>query len=346
MGHLIESSTDFVSYRQPAWHGLGTVLENVLTTQDALKYGGLDFEVKHLPNIHRLPDGNEIISEKSFFTYRTDNNRILGDYVGKNYTILQNIEALGLLDEVVSKGDLEIETAGALGGGAKVFICAKVKKPIVVNKNDESYQYLVLSNGHDGLMAVQAFFTCIRVVCNNTLQLAMNQCKNKISIKHTSNVKSNTTRALEILGVIETNQNAAQFHFEQMGKTQMTQRQFFDYLGNIFFEEHEIKQIKSKTPYQDVISTRKQNLVNSVIDYCYNGVGQNETTEMSSWWAYNGITGFFNNNKIYKTPEHRMNNLLWSYDADVMTSALKLAIEPQRIPKISADLSRISFNLN
>ncbi len=346
MGHLIESTQDFVSYRQPAWHGIGTVLKDVMTTQDALKYGGLDFEVHRSPNIHRLPNATEVISDKSFFTYRTDTKRILGDYVGKNYTILQNHEALSLLDEVVEKGDLLIETAGALSGGAKVFICAKVKTPIVVNGNDENYQYLVLSNGHDGLMSVQAFFTCVRVVCNNTLQLAMKNCRNKISIKHTANVKNNTTKALEILGVIESNQNCAQSGFEHLAKTQLSQRQFFDYIGNLFFEAEEIKNLKIGKPYKEVISTRKQNLVKSVIEYCHEGIGQIDAKEMTSWWAYNGVTGFYNNTKTYKTPEHRMSSLLWSYDADTMTNALHLAVEPKLIQKLSVDLSKTAFNLN
>ncbi len=346
MGHLIKSAQDFVSYRQPAWHGIGTVLENVMTTKDALQHGGLNFEVRSLPNIHRLPDNTEVISEKSFFTYRTDTNHILGDCVGRSYTILQNYEALNLLDEVVKKGDLLIETAGALNGGAKVFICAKVKTPIVVNGNDENYQYLVLSNGHDGLMSVQAYFTCVRVVCNNTLQLSMKHCRNKISIKHTANVKNNTTKALEILNVIESNQHCAQSGFEHLAKTQLSQRQFFDYIGNLFFEAEEIKNLKTGKPYKDVISTRKQNVVKSVIEYCYEGVGQQDANEMSSWWAYNGITGFFNNTKTYKTPEHRMNSLLWSYDSDTMQTALHLAIEPKLIQKLSIDLSKTAFNLN
>lgn len=344
MASKIESNGDFVSYRQPAWHGLGTIFENVMTTDDALKLGGLDFVVEKSPNIHRLPGGVEIVSEKSFFTYRTDNHRILGDYVGKNYTILQNHEALGLLDEVVSKGDLQIETAGALSGGAKVFVCAKVKRPIVVNGNDESYQYLVLSNGHDGLMSVQAFFTTVRVVCNNTLQLALRNCKNKISIKHTNNVRSNTNQALTVLGIIDANQKCANEGYNHLAKIRFSANQFSSYLANLFLEQEEILRLKNREYQQAVISTRKSNIITSIVDYCYTGVGQSEAGEMSAWWAYNGVTGYFNNLKTYKSAEHRMTGLLWGYDGDTMTQALKLAAEPAKIPHVKLDLSQLSIN--
>ena len=342
MAHLIQSNQDFVSFRQPAWHGLGTVLQNTMNTQDALTKGGLDFVVEKSPNIHRLPSGIEIVSDKSFFTYRTDNNLILGDYVGKNYTILQNHDALGFLDEVVEKGDLQIETAGALSGGAKVFVCAKVKKPIVVNGHDESYQYLVLSNGHDGLMAVQAFFTTVRVVCNNTLQLALKNCKNKISIKHTTNVKSNTNQALKILGIIDANQQCAIEGYNHLAKIRLTPNKFSSYLANLFLEQEEIIRLKNRETQNEVISTRKANTISAIVDYCYNGVGQKEANEMSAWWAYNGVTGYFNNVKNYKTPEHRMNGLLWGYDGDTMTAAIKLAAEPMKMPSIKLDLAKLN----
>jgi phage/plasmid-like protein (TIGR03299 family) len=344
MASLIESNQDFVSYRQPAWHGLGTILQNVLTVDDALKYGGLDFEVEKAPNIHRLPSGIEVISQKSFFTYRTDNERVLGDYVGPKYTILQNHEALSLLDEVVEKGDLEIETAGALSGGAKVFLCARVKKPIVVNGNDESYQYLVLSNGHDGLMSVQAFFTTVRVVCNNTLQLALKNCKNKLSIKHTSQVKSNYNHALKVLGIIEANQQCAIEGYNHLSKIHLSKKQFCEYLGNIFFDDDQIKLLYDKTEFNEVIGTRKIKLLNEVIDYCYTGPGQSEAGEMSAWWAYNGVTGFFNNVKTYKTAEHRMDGLLWGDDADTMTKAIQLAAHPTKVKSIPMDLTKLNFN--
>ncbi|MCP1384779.1 DUF932 domain-containing protein [Runella salmonicolor] len=342
MASLIEQNGDFVSYRQKAWHGLGTIFQNALTVNDALTYGGLDFTVEKAPNIHRTPSGVEIVSDKSFFTYRTDNDRILGDYVGKNYTILQNHDALGFLDEVVEKGDLEIETAGALSGGAKVFVCAKVKKPIIVNGHDESYQYIVLCNGHDGLMAVQAFFTTVRVVCNNTLQLALKNCQNKISIKHTTNVKANTNQALKVLGVIEANQQCANEGYNHLAQIRMSQNQFSSYLANLFLEQEEIIRLKNREAQKEVLSTRKSNIIASVVDYCYNGVGQSEAGEMSAWWAYNGVTGFFNNCKSYKTPEHRMTGLLWGYDGDTMNQAIKLAAQPAKIPSVKLDLSLLN----
>jgi hypothetical protein len=78
MAHLIDNSKGFnafVSFAAPAWHGLGTVLNSPVSTLDALQQGGLNYNVLKLPNIHYLPNGEEIISEDSFFTVRTDNTK-------------------------------------------------------------------------------------------------------------------------------------------------------------------------------------------------------------------------------------------------------------------------------
>ncbi|WP_428662092.1 DUF932 domain-containing protein [Runella sp.] len=341
MASLIESNGDFVSYRQRAWHGLGTIFQNVLSIEDAIVHGGLDFQVEKAPNIHRMGD-IEVISDTAYFTYRTDNHRVLGDYVSPKYSILQNRDALGFFDEVVKNGNFIIETAGALKGGTKVFICLKVKQPIIVNNHDENYQYVVLSNGHDGLSTVQAFFTTIRVVCNNTLQLALRNCKNKISIKHTGNVKEKTHQALKVLGIIDTNHECATAGFNHLAQIRFSSNQFSSYLANLFLENEEIIRLKNREAVKDVLGKRKRDKIASIIEYCHTGPGQLEAGEMSAWWCYNGITGYFNNLKAYKSNEHRMEGLLWGYDSDDMTKALKYAAAPAKIPSVRFDISQIN----
>lgn len=348
MAHGILDNKDFVSLKLGAWHGLGTVVETEMTVSEALKLGGLDFQVNKSPNVHRIPvefsDPVEIISEDSFFTYRTDNNRVLGSHVGGYYTPLQNEEAFGMIDEVVQQGNLVIETAGSLWGGKTVFVCARQKNPIVVGKDDETYQYLVMSNSHDGSMAATAFFTGVRVVCNNTLNLSLKNCINKKSIKHFKNVKHSYNEALKMIGVIETNHTHATEAFNSLSKSKMTQRLFFDYLANVFFEPGERKRIKSGEPVKDVISTQKSKLIESVIDYSYTGVGQPEAGEMSAWWAYNGVAGYFSNIKEYKSPDRKMERVVWNEDANVNAKALHLALHPQEIETLSNPLA--GFNLN
>lgn len=348
MAHGIESNKDFVSLKLGAWHGLGTIIETEMSVSEALKLGGLDFEVGKLPNVHRIPlesgEPVEMISQDSFFTYRTDNNRVLGPNVGNYYTPLQNSEAFGMIDEVVEKGNLVIETAGSLWGGKTVFVCARQKNPIVVGKEDETYQYLVLSNSHDGSMAATAFFTGVRVVCNNTLNLSLKNCINKKSIKHFKNVKHSYNEALKMIGVIETNHENATDAYNQMAKIKLSQRQFFDYLGNVFFEPGERKRIKTGEPVKEVISPQKTKLIESVIEYAHVGPGQELAGEMTSWWAYNAVAGYFDNVKEYKSPDRRMERIVWNEDANINAKALGLALNPNSLETLSNPLAGFSLN--
>ena len=351
---LSNNKVNFVSYKQKAWHGLGTVLQSEMTIEDALTYGGLDFGVHKLPNTHLIPfvtptgiKGNQkLTSDNSFFTYRDDTSAILGDKLGKDYTVLQNIEALGILDLILenNKGII-LETAGSLKGGKTVFITAKMPQNIVVGKNDEVEQYLVASNSHDGSSAVRIMFTPVRVVCQNTLTMAISGAKKHHSIRHTQNVKENTTQALKVMGLATSNHDIAQDAFNKMANTQLRKDEFWNYLGNIFLTESEIKDIKQGTPKEDVLSVQKIKLIENVMEYSHSGLGQSDATEMSSWWAYNGVTGYLSNQKTFKDAERRFDSLL--IETSVQDKALSLALNPSLIQSLThSGLSKYNLTNN
>ena len=166
----------FFSVQEKAWHGLGQIVEDYPTSAEALTVAGLDFTVRKAPNIHRLPDGREEISKTSFFTYRTDNGAILGGKLGADYQIVQNTDAFTFFDEIVGGDGIMYETAGALGQGERIFITAKLPDYIRVGNNDLIEKYLFLTTSHDGFGSITAAFTPIRVVCNNTLNAALQNC--------------------------------------------------------------------------------------------------------------------------------------------------------------------------
>lgn len=344
MAHELDLSTNqvnFVSYKQKAWHGLGTVLESEMTIEDALTFGGLNFNVNKAPNTHLIPfvnpaglKGNhKLTSDNSFFTYRDDTNAILGDKLGKDYTVLQNLEALGILDLVLEndKG-ITLETAGSLKGGKTVFVTAKMPQKIIVGKNDEVEQYLVASNSHDGSSAVRIMFTPVRVVCQNTLTMAIKGAKKHHSIRHTQNVKENTQQAFKVMGFALENHDVAEFMFNEMARKQLRKDEFWNYLGNVFFSEEEIKDIKKGTPKEEVLSPQKVKLAESVIEYSHSGVGQAEAGEMSAWWAYNGVTGYLSNEKKFKDNEKRFESLL--LDTRLQDKSLSLAMNPSSIQSL------------
>ncbi|PTQ93944.1 phage/plasmid-like protein (TIGR03299 family) [Mucilaginibacter yixingensis] len=135
----------FFSRKEKAWHGLGTIVEDYPSSAEALKFAGLDYTVEKWPLFARDPQGH-IADEQDvpdrFATVRTDNNAVLGT-VGKEYEIIQNVDAFTFFDSVVGGEGILYETAGALGKGERIFITAKLPDYIRVGKGDCLEKYLV-----------------------------------------------------------------------------------------------------------------------------------------------------------------------------------------------------------
>lgn len=354
MAHKLDFSRNkpaFFSYRVPAWHGLGEVpTEPVRTIGEALKLGQLDYTVEIAPNRHHIPDarGPEfadkvIVSNNSFFTFRTDTGGVLGDKLGCQYVPVQNVEALSVVEGLVSEG-CSIETAGSLDGGARAFICVQLPESIRVNGTDEVRQFAVVACGHDGSMGILAYFTNTRVVCNNTLQVSFRDAVQKRTIRHTNSAKAKLEEAGRLMQIAARNKETVQRGYQLLADTPMIQTAFFDYVGNLFFSEAEIKEMRAGKRVGEVVSSRKLNVVRDILNYYERGVGQADI-KGTAWGAYNAVTGYFSNVKQYETAAARMDGLLFESGACTMQKALVLASNPADIVPLRA-VAAHSFNPN
>lgn len=325
MAHKIDQTTGrdaFYSHKVNAWHGLGTVLDRQPEDlPELLELSGLNYEVIKTPTFFNIGDVQH--ESGSFATYRADTNAALGN-VGNRYTVMQNEDALSVIEPFFDAKDITIETAGALDGGRQMFITCKKNDPIIVGKGDEVENYFTIFNSHDGSLAIMAYFTPIRVVCNNTLQMSFKNCSEKISIRHTINADSKLKQAAKILLAADRNAAAFQEQAQAMRKTKFTQSKFFDYLANVFCDPKEIKQMRTGAHPFEALSTRKRNIIEGVIDFAESGVGQREAVNGSAWWAYNAVTGYCTH-KDRTDAEKRFNSLYFGSDNKTMTKALKLA---------------------
>lgn len=348
MAHLIDNSKGFnafVSFAAPAWHGLGKVFNEAISTEQALNEAGLNYDVLKLPNVHLLPNGEELISENSFFTVRTDVNKVLGDKLGKDYTVLQNIEALNIVDEILQSGTATIETAGAIDGGKKTFVCLKINREIIVGSSDVTKQYVLIANAHDGSMAITGLPTNIRVVCNNTLTAALGEkSAEKIRIRHSGNASDRLREAAKILQLINTKTEVNTANYNKMAETVISKEQMFNYFGNIFLDESEIKELQTGKRAAQVLSSRKQNVLAGVLDFANRGVGQAQTmkgTDFTAWSAYNAVTGYITRKK-YSSADDRAESMLFGTAAKQIHEAGVLAMNPAKIKP----LHKISFGNN
>jgi phage/plasmid-like protein (TIGR03299 family) len=194
MAHMFESG---FFHKQGAWHGLGNVVQGALSTGEAIAAAGLDWNVEECPLLIPGEHGPVEVPEHKALLRSTD-RRVLG-VVGKAYVPLQNRQAFAFFDGFVQSGEATLESAGALKHGRRVWILARINTPPAeIVPGDRVETFLLLSNAHDGSLAIGVNYTPIRVVCNNTLSMALGKAEAAraiIRIKHTAHSRE----ALEIV---------------------------------------------------------------------------------------------------------------------------------------------------
>ena len=152
--------------REKPWHGLGTRVEEAPASADALRLAGLDWQVLQEPI---FTDQGEVITGYKA-NVRDSDRRVLG-VVSDRYRIVQNQEAFSFTDTLLGSG-VRYETAGSLQDGRRVWLLARLPREYIIS-GERISPYLVFSNTHDGSGAVKVALTPVRVVCNNTLNLAL-----------------------------------------------------------------------------------------------------------------------------------------------------------------------------
>lgn len=192
MASGMTSKDSMFSVRETPWHGLGTVVQEAPNAKEAIQISGLDWTVGK----YAITCNGRVVDGK-YGIIREDTGDWLGGPVTDSYREVQNAEAFEFLDSLIGKG-LLYETAGSIFGGKKVYMTAKLSENFKVG-DDLIDTYLLLSNGHTGIDSLQCAITPIRVVCQNTLQLALKNFKRKWSIVHSQRLEERIEQARKAL---------------------------------------------------------------------------------------------------------------------------------------------------
>ncbi len=315
----------FFSVKEKAWHGLGQIVSDYPTSAQALKFAGLDFEVEKLPNLHRLPNQEEIISDNSFFTYRKDTGEILGDKLGADYEVVQNQDAFSFFDAIVNHEEgILYETAGALGKGERIFITAKLPDYIRVGYNDLIEKYLFLTTSHDGSGSIVAAFTPIRIVCNNTLNVALKNRTNCIKIKHTNNAKDRLQEAHKLMGITNSLSEELEEVFNHWSKIKITDNEVLKLVQRAMAPSKEVLQNVLENR-EDENSTHFKNICNNVLEYAFGSYTQQTvTTKGTLFGAFNAVTGYYQNVKSHKNEEQKLKSIQFGTGLQRSQQAFKL----------------------
>lgn len=183
----INGKKSFVAGRnEKAWHNLGTVVENCMSWQEAMEKANLNWLVEKKP----LYDVNGKIVP-AWGIFRDIDNAFLG-CVGERYETIQNQYAFEFINALIGdENNISFDTAGALGNGEIIFCSAYLPAAnFEIVEGDLHQTYLLFKSSHDGSLSAIGKLTDIRVVCNNTLNMALQNGGQSIKIKHTKNAKA------------------------------------------------------------------------------------------------------------------------------------------------------------
>ena len=287
MPALVES---MMYVREKPWHGLGTRVEEAPTSSDALRMAGLDWNVVQR-NI-QVCGGAKIQNYKA--NIRDSDGAVLG-VVSDRYKIVQNAEAFEFTDSLIG-GDVRYETAGSLNGGRKIWLLAKLPETEIVG--DKTEPYLCFTNTHDGSGAIRVCMTPIRIVCNNTLNLALCSARRAWSVRHTGDMASKMHEARVCLEM-------ACAYIDELGQTA-------DRLANTTVSRDKLGEILDEMfPItEDSTDRGKQNIQKLKDDYmvCYFAPDIMKFRG-TAWGAVNAMSDMISHNAPRrKTANYRENN--------------------------------------
>ena len=305
----------FFSVNEKPWHGLGQIVKDYPNSKEALIHAGLNYEVvkrKIYTHDGDLGKGldfliRDIEIPNHQATVRTDTNQVLG-VVGKDYEIVQNIDAFAFFDSIVGGDGIQYETAGALGNGERIFITAKLPSYIKVGKDDLIEQYLFLTTTHVGYGSITAAFTPVRIVCNNTLNAALRNHSNSIKIRHTANAKERLTMAHTVMGISNQLSNEMEDIFNIWAKIPIMDKEVKKLIQVALAPNRE-------TLHKIDMGSENSAYFEKMCDNAFEYAMSNETQSMATtkgtlFGAYNAVTGYFQNVRVYKDSEAKLKSLM------------------------------------
>lgn len=307
MSHELMNDDAMFWVGQRPWHGLGTELDIPPNTEEALKLAKLNWLVhkKETTLPYTMSGGfNPFFKEKpqyiptgNYCTYRVeDGNPIILGSVSERYEVLQNTEAFAPFDEVLLDAGYTYETAGAVQNGKRIWILAKAPESLMVG-DDRVEKYAFLMNSHDGSTAVIMQPTPIRIVCNNTLNFALNAENNRISLKHTLQVRDRLKQVVSMLKAVEGNFDEVSETWKRMTEVEMHMEEAISYFEDVMPKLKNRGTVSYNTPTGRKAPDFQQRIFDRLTDNFVHGKGN---SGQNLWHAYNAITEYVDHDQNHK----------------------------------------------
>lgn len=317
MAHELEfvngqASMAYRSSKGKPWHGLGVPVSDDMTPVEMMKAANLDWTVQKVPTFAKYEEEGQ---EPLFI--ETGDQALVRDFdkkvlttVGSGWNPVQNIEAFEFFHDFVKEGRMVMDTAGSLRGGTMVWALADLKEDFQLFGKDEMKGFLLFSNPHQYGKTVSVRFCLERVVCANTLAVAMNEVgQPSVNVSHRSYFDANKVQ--QILGLSKNKIEDFKEKAEFLGTRRTTRDDLIRYFGNIFGTDKETGEL-SRT-------------AENAMSYLQSQPGA-EIKEGSYWSAFNCVT-YYLDHKAGRSSDTRMASSWFGPNAKKKLDALNLALE-------------------
>ena len=294
------------------WHGLGRRVSNDLTSEEMLVAAQLNWEVEKIPAYFTF-NGKEHSTGRQALV-RTTDGRVL-TITSNDWEPVQNADAFEFFHDFVQSGDMEMHTAGSLNDGKMVWALAKVNDSFRVFGEDQIDSYLLLSSPHEYGRSVDIRFTPIRVVCNNTLTLALNK-KADLYVKLNHRRRFDAALATHTLGVAHEKLAEYKKMAEFLGSKRYTPKTVQEYLASLF---------PSASKKQTEGALHLSRPAATILDILDTQPGHEFAP--GSWWSAFNATTFATDHLLGHTVETRMASSWYGVNRGKKVAALNLAVE-------------------
>ncbi len=209
--------------RETPWHGLGIRVESALCSDEALEQSGLDWIVTQRPI---MTDDNKAIPGYKA-NIRQSDDKVLG-VVTDRYKVVQNHEAFAFTDSLLGEG-VRYETAGSLNEGRKIWLLAKLPEKYII-EGEKIEPFIVFSNSHDGTGSIKVAMTPVRVVCQNTLNIALSSAKRVWSTVHVGDLAHKMDEAHNTLLLADKYMQSLGAEFSRLSRIKLSDSRVIDYI--------------------------------------------------------------------------------------------------------------------
>ena len=332
MAHLIET----MAYAgQTPWHGLGEHLPENQPLEVWAEAAGMNWQIQESP-VHYAIDNPLNVSMFGTFDeqkvlYRSDTNTALS-VVSNRYQVVQPMEVLEFYRDLTEQAGFELETAGVLKGGRKFWALAKTGHSTALKGNDVVNGYLLLATSCDGSLATVAMPTTVRVVCNNTLSIAVNNSENAVKVSHRSVFDADAVK--KRLGVAVSHWDQFMYEMKVLSERKVSTKEANAYFETLLTQTTPQSSESTPSGLRLLKPSTKPIIPNEraykKLQAMYGGQGRGAeltAAKNTAWGLLCAVTEFVDHERQARSTENRLDSAWFGNGAQMKQQALEKALQ-------------------